>query len=267
MAARQPTTMSWTRSNASSWVFEFRLPKVRSRQPPDSGPARGCNHAHASHHETHHFFFFFFFSSPTCFRRLRPKKFHLPTARYFKGPASPKDTAARLSNALFYYQYIYIYIRKCNFERVKFNPAKYSKYSFFGYRRTLESIRSVVKEKGKGTAASHFPRFPLKDFIERGDKMLFSLSLLFCDARDFTAFYTCVIRRPRNKYIEFTHVRPDRYRYDLTDDSRLRNEHRAQLRRLSYARSNGTPLSSSSSSSRLIDRRPCRCALRNCVLL
>ena len=112
MAARQPTTMSWTRSNASSWVFEFRLPKVRSRQPPDSGPARGCNHAHASHHETHHFFFFFFFffSSPTCFRRLRPKKFHLPTARYFKGPASPKDTAARLSNALFYYQYIYIFV-------------------------------------------------------------------------------------------------------------------------------------------------------------
>lgn len=56
--------------------------------------------------------------------------------------------------------------------------------------------------------------------------------------RLFTAVYTCVIRRPRNKYIEFTHVlaRLDRYRYDLADDSP-----RQQLRRLSYARSTLPP--------------------------
>lgn len=87
---------------------------------------------------------------------------------------------------------------------------------------------------------------PIRRFY-RGDK-IFSLSLCTRNAREFyRLLHLCVIRRPRNKYIEFTHVRLDRYRYDLTDDSCLRNEQRAQLRRLSYdARSNastGTPLS------------------------
>lgn len=95
---------------------------------------------------------------------------------------------------------------------------------------------TVVSEERNGSIS--LSTIPIERFYRaRGQNAVLSLSL---PLRDAGHFYTCVMRRPRNKYIEFTHVRSfDRYRYDLTDDSRLRNEHRAQLRRLSY----GTPLS------------------------
>lgn len=81
-------------------------------------------------------------------------------------------------------------------------------------------------------------RFHRKILSSEETKCALSLSLSLragsACTRLFTAVYTCVIRRPRNKYIEFTHVlaRLDPYRYDLADDS---PRPRQQLRRLSYA--------------------------------